>query len=300
VPSAIQPALAALQGLLVLGFVLSSMLAIGMTLTPRRIVDPARDPRVLAGTLVAAFVVVPLVALGLGAALDLDADLRIGLLLMACAHGGPFLPKLAALARADLALAVALMGLQLVVTVVSLPIVVPLLLPGTSVDARAIATPLLVQLALPLVIGLAVHARRPDVASRLRGPLLGLSNICFALLFLVLLARDASSVVALAGTGAMLAVVALLGAGAAAGAVLGGRRRPTRTVVALASALPGMSAAIVVANGSFADRPAVLVFLAAATLLGLAVVIPAAVAVGRWTAREGASDPTLGSVRGAT
>jgi BASS family bile acid:Na+ symporter len=300
VPAAILPALATLQGLFVLGFVLASMLAIGMTLSVRRIVEPARDPWLLAGVLVAGFVIVPAVALGLGAGLGLDEDLRIGLVLMACAHGGPFLPKLAALARANLALAVALMGVQLLVTVVYLPVVVPILLPGTSVDARAIATPLLVQLALPLVLGLVAGVRWPSLAARLRGPLQRISNLCFVLLFLVLLALDGPAVVELAGTGAMLAVIVILLAGAAAGYVLGGRRSSTRKVVAIASALPGMSAAFVVANGSFSDRPDVLLFLAAATLLGLGVVIPVALAFGRWGSGEPAADPGVRSMHGAT
>jgi BASS family bile acid:Na+ symporter len=299
VPAAIQPALAALQGVFVLGFVLASMLAIGMTLRPRRILEPARDPWLLAGTLVAGFVVVPATALLLGSVLNLDEDLRIGLVLMACAHGGPFLPKLASLARANLALAVALMGIQLLVTVVSLPIVVPLLLPGASADARAIAAPLLVQLALPLAIGLVVGGRWPALAARLRGPLLRLSNACFVLLFLVLIALDGPSVVRLAATGAMFAVVALLAVGAVAGFALGGRTRSSRTVVAIASALPGMSAAFVVANGSFADRPMVLLFLAAATLLGLVIVVPVALAVGRSGGGEAATDSVLGPMRGA-
>ena len=300
-PSAILPALASLQGLLVLGFVLTSMLAIGASLSVRQILEPARDPRLLAGAVVAGFVIVPAVALLLGVGLGLSEDLRIGLVLMACAHGGPFLPKLAAVARANLALAVALMGFQLLVTVVTLPIVVPLLLPGASADPRAIATPLLVQLALPLAIGLVVGARRPALAARLRGPLLRASNLCFVLLFVVLVALNGPTVIELAGTGAMLAVVVLLLAGAAAGYALGGRTRSTRTAVSIASALPGMSAAFVVANGSFADRPAVLLFLAAATLLGFVVVIPLALAFGRRAGSgEAAADATLVPMPDAT
>ena len=46
----------------------------------------------------------------------------------------PFLPKLAELAKGNLAFAVGLMVLLMVVTVGYLPIVLPLILPGVSVD----------------------------------------------------------------------------------------------------------------------------------------------------------------------
>ena len=52
------------------------------------------------------------------------------LLLLGCAAGAPFLPKLAELAKGNLAFAVGVMVLLMVTTVVYLPIVLPLLLPG--------------------------------------------------------------------------------------------------------------------------------------------------------------------------
>ncbi len=57
----------------------------------------------------------------------MDEPFGIGLLLLACAAGAPFLPKLAELARGNLAFAVGVMVLLMIVTVGYLPIVALLL-----------------------------------------------------------------------------------------------------------------------------------------------------------------------------
>jgi len=55
------------------------------------------------------------------------------------AAGAPFLPKLAQIAKGNLAFGVGLMVLLMVVTVGYLPLVLPILLPGVSVNPAEIA-----------------------------------------------------------------------------------------------------------------------------------------------------------------
>jgi len=61
----------------------------------------------------------------------------------------PFLPKRAQIARGNLAFAVALMVLLMVITVGYLPLVLPLLLPGVSVNPAKIARSLILLMLLP-------------------------------------------------------------------------------------------------------------------------------------------------------
>src|SRR5213082_2723820 len=98
-----------------LAFVLSSMLAIGLGLTLAQIVAPLRSARLVALSLLANFVLMPLGAVALATLLRLDQPLGVGLLLLGCAAGAPFLPKLAQLAKGNLAFAVGLMVLLMVV-----------------------------------------------------------------------------------------------------------------------------------------------------------------------------------------
>jgi BASS family bile acid:Na+ symporter len=118
-----------------LSFFVSSMLAMGAGLTVSGISEPLRNVRLVVLALLANFVVMPLGALALAKMLWLDEPFGLGLLLLGCAAGAPFLPKLAELAKGNLAFAVGAMVLLMVVTVGFLPVVLPLLIPGVAVDS---------------------------------------------------------------------------------------------------------------------------------------------------------------------
>ena len=100
-----------------LTFVVSSMLAMGAGLTVSQISEPLRNARLVVLALLANFVLMPLGALALAKVLWLEEPFGVGLLLLGCAAGAPFLPKLAELAKGNLAFAVGAMVLLMVVTV---------------------------------------------------------------------------------------------------------------------------------------------------------------------------------------
>ena len=72
---------------LILAFQVSTMLGLGLSLTTRQIVEPLRNLRRLAWSLVASYIVVPLIAFGVATAFALEAPLQIGLLLISMAAG---------------------------------------------------------------------------------------------------------------------------------------------------------------------------------------------------------------------
>src|SRR5262245_42739129 len=96
----------ALSNLFTLAFVVTSMLSMGLSLTIPQIIAPLRNTRLVLMALVANFVLVPIVAVILTQVIPLAEDLRIGMLLLATAAGAPFLPKLAQIAKANVAFAV--------------------------------------------------------------------------------------------------------------------------------------------------------------------------------------------------
>ena len=166
----------------VLVFVLSSMLGTGLGLTVSEIITPLRNVRLLVLSLLANFVLMPLTALGLARLLQLDEPLGVGLLLLGVAAGAPFLPKLAQLAKGSLAFGVGLMVLLMVITVGYLPLVLPLLLPGVSVNPAKIARSLFLLMLLPLAGGLAVKAWFAVAAARAKPVLDGISSLSLILL----------------------------------------------------------------------------------------------------------------------
>src|SRR5207247_4235880 len=160
-----------------LTFVLSSMLAMGLSLTIGQIITPLRNVRLVVLSIVANFVLTPLAAIGLAALLRLDQPFGVGLLLLGAAAGAPFLPKLAKLAKGNLAFSVGLMVMLMVVTVGYLPIVLPLLLPGVTVDPWQIARSLILLMLLPLAAGLALKSHYEGFATQAKRVLDWICNV---------------------------------------------------------------------------------------------------------------------------
>ena len=150
--------LATLVQLSALVFVLSSMLAMGLSLTIPEIIAPLKNVRLVLIALTLNFVAAPLLAWGVQAVVNLDQDLYTGLALIATAAGAPFLPKLAQAAKGDVAFSVGLMTLLMVLTVVYMPVVLPLFLADVEVNAGDIASSLIAMMLVPLPIGLSMEA----------------------------------------------------------------------------------------------------------------------------------------------
>ena len=259
-----------------LSFVVSSMLAMGAGLTVSRVLEPLHNTRLVLLALFANFVVMPLGALALARMLSLEEPFRVGLLLLGCAAGAPFLPKLAELARGNLAFAVGLMVLLMVVTVGYMPIVLPLLLPGVTVNAWAIARSLLLLMLLPLAAGLAMKARYGDLAMRVKPTLDWVSNISLILLVCLITAANIDKVLEVFGTGGILAGLLFIALGFGAGWLLGGPNADTKRVMALGTGQRNIAAALVVANQGFSD-PKVVVMVIVVAIAGLIILMPSLV-----------------------
>jgi predicted Na+-dependent transporter len=190
-------------------------------------------------------------------------------------------PKLAQIAKANVAFSVGLMTILIIVTIVYLPIVLPLLLPGVEVDAGKIALTLIVTMLVPLLIGLFIKARYEGAAGELVPVMSQISTISLALLLVLMLGLNISNVIDLFGTGAIIATLLFITISIAAGYLLGGPRTDTKQVLALGSGQRNLSAAFIIATGSFADQPNVLVYLAAAGLVGMVTLFPTAAEFGK-------------------
>ena len=267
-----------------LSFVVSSMLAMGAGLTVSRVLEPLHNTRLVLLALLANFVVMPLGALALAKVLSLEEPFSVGLLLLGCAAGAPFLPKLGELARGNLAFAVGLMVLLMVVTVGYMPTVLPLLLPGVTVNAWAIARSLLLLMLLPLAAGLAMRARYGDLAMRVKPTLDWVSNISLILLVCLITAANIDKVLEVFGTGGILAGLLFIALGFWAGWLLGGPNADTKRVMALGTGQRNIAAALVVANQGFSDAKVVVMVIVVA-IAGLIILMPLSRAL------SGASEP---------
>jgi BASS family bile acid:Na+ symporter len=254
-------------------FVVSSMLAVGLGLTISQIVAPLRNVKLVFLALLVNFVLMPLAALAIARLLRLDQPLGVALLLLGAAAGAPFLPKLAAIARGDLAFAVGLMVLLMVLTVGYMPLVLPQLLEGVSVDAGKIARSLVLLMLLPLTVGLAVKARYEVVAARTGGLLNRLSTLSLGLLIVLLVVTNFRNIIDLFGTRGILAGILFVALGFGLGWFLGGPNLDTRGVLALGSAQRNIAAALLVGGQNFSD-PRVVVMVVVVAIVGLLILMP--------------------------
>ncbi|MGE5604034.1 MAG: bile acid:sodium symporter family protein [Nitrososphaerales archaeon] len=267
---------AQLSGLL---FVVTSMLAMGMSLTVHQIIQPLKNPRLVILALLANFVLVPLLAFVLTAIIPLEESLRVGLIVLATAAGAPFLPKLVQGAKGNLAFGVGLMVLLMVITVFYMPLVLPLLLPGVSVDPWAIAQSLIVSMLIPLAIGLLIRSHSPDVAAHWQQVLSKIASLAILVLLVTGIGLNVSNILALIGSFGFLVLLLFIVGSLLIGYLLGGRDPSVRSVLGLGTAQRNVAAAILVTAQNFGGTNTLSFVLVAAILL-LLILLPIAKRLG--------------------
>jgi BASS family bile acid:Na+ symporter len=269
-------AIAQLSGLL---FVISSMLAMGLSLTVGQILQPLKNARLVILALLANFVLVPLLAYVILRIIPIEQSLQVGLAVLATAGGAPFLPKLVQGAKGNIAFGVGLMVLLMVVSIFYIPVVLPLLLAGVQVNPWDIAKSLIVLMLVPLAIGLLVKSHSPDSAAHWQPVMNKISGLAILVLLVVGLGLNVSNILSLIGTGGILVLLLFIIGSLAIGFLLGGRDPAIRSVMGLGTAQRNVSAAIVVAAQNFSEGGTISYILVASILL-LLVLLPTAKRLG--------------------
>ena len=253
-----------LEKLSVPTFLVSSMAAMGLTLTPKAMSAPLRDVRLVLVALALNFVLAPAFAWLLTVVIPLDRGHAIGLLLLGGSAGAPFLPKLVETARGDLTLAAALMGLLTVGTILFLPFALPLMIPGLNADPWGIARPLLLLIVLPLAAGMMIKNRAAALAARAAPVLTKIGNAALLLLFVLLIALNLRALIGVIGSGAILAALLYFAGLFIIGWLLGGAKSEVRGVLGLTTAARNFGAALVPAASSFTDPKVTLMIIVGA------------------------------------
>jgi len=260
-------------------FVVSSMLAMGLSLTVPMIIQPLKNVKLVVLALLANFVLVPLLAYLIILIVPLEQSLRIGLVVLATAAGAPFLPKLVQGAKGDVAFGVGLMVLLMVVTIIYMPLVLPLLLTGVSVNPWDIAKSLIVIMLVPLGISLLIKSHSPEVAADYQPLMAKASSLSLLVLLVVGLGLNISNIIDLIGTGGLIALILFVVGSLVIGLVLGGREPGVRSVMGLGTAQRNVSAALVVTTQNFSGTNT-LPFVLIAAVLGLLILLPTAKQLG--------------------
>jgi BASS family bile acid:Na+ symporter len=269
-------AIAGISGLL---FVVTSMLAMSLSLSIQQMIQPLKNARLVILALLANFVLVPLLAYAITLVIPLEESLQIGVILLGTAAGAPFIPKLVQGARGNVAYAVGLMFLIMVVTIFYLPFILPLLLSGVEVNPWDIAKSLIATMLIPLVIGMLIKLHSPGVADHWAPVMQKISGFSILILLVIGLGLNISNILGFIGTLGIGAMVLLIVGALLIGILLGGRDPGIRTAMGLSTANRNGAAALLVATQNFSATDT-LPFVLVGVVLMLLILLPVAKRMG--------------------
>lgn len=253
-------------------FVICTMLNVGFTQKPSAIAAHLKNWSFVLKMLAANFIFAPLLMIGALYVAPFDPALKAGLLIFCLGAGAPFLIKLTQTAEHDLSLGAAVMMLLMVVTVGYMPIVLPLVLTGVSVNAVAIAKALLLQMLLPIGVGMLAAQFLPGLSKKVQ-PLVGtIGNLAMYAMVVATLIGYFPNLLQIIGTGAFLVGLVFVAAAFGLGYLAGYGKDHLEDVGGLGTAQRNTAAGVIIAIQNFKD-PNVFVMLTLANILGIVMLL---------------------------
>jgi len=239
-------------------FLFTAMLSIGLDMTVRQVVEPLRNRRLVIISLLTSAVAVPLVAIVLSRVIPMEEALAMGLVLYALAAGSEGGPKFVQMINGNSHFAFGLMAALLTVTIIFLPLVLNVAMPGAEVSLGEVVPKLLLLVALPIAVGMMTRARFVDLAERINPAIHRLALIFLALLFVLIIYVNIEAIASLQAT-ALLAGVLLFAITYGIGYATGGPAVENRKALAIMTCVRNGPIPMLLAGQVFADEPQVLV-----------------------------------------
>jgi len=238
---------------LIIVFLLSSMVSIGLEVTLKEIILAASNKRRFIIALFANFILVPLLGLGIARVLPMPTNIETGFLLLAAAPGAIFAINFTRRTQDSVPFAAALLFTLTVLSVVVTPFLAQLMLnidqPITLHYDRAFQA-LFLYVLLPLLAGLALKRWASQMASRLRKPVSACAGISFVLVTVITMELKSAATKQI-GINGLLAMLLLIVASMVIGWMLGGPDRGTRRVLTVNTSMRNVALALAIVSRSF-------------------------------------------------
>ncbi len=269
-----------LKQLIALAFQLSicaTVFGFGLKATTEDVLYLVRRPALLARSLSAMFVVMPIVAAALAYLFEFKHAVEIALLALAISPLPPFIPKRLVRASGEAPYALALLATTALLSIVIVPVLVALLSrffgrPFTPSEWRVVAVVALFAL-LPLAAGVAFRRRWPALADRIEAPVSLVGGVVLRLAALALLVTNWRAIWMLIGDGTVIAIAVFVVVGLLAGHLLGGPDADGRTTLAIATASRHPAVALSIAAANFSEErllgAAILLYLLLNAIIGV-------------------------------
>ncbi|WP_417409975.1 bile acid:sodium symporter family protein [Hoeflea sp.] len=193
------------------------MFSIALDLKPSDFKALARTPKALLTGMVSQFLVLPVLTFLMLLVTNPQPSIALGLILVAACPGGNISNFITHRAGGNAALSVSMTGIATVAAIVMTPFNVAFwgnlyeptraILRQTALDPVSIAVTVFFMLILPLILGIMVNVRRPDIAARIRTTMQRISMAIFIGFIVLALAANWGFFLSFAGAVAGLVVV---------------------------------------------------------------------------------------------
>ena len=257
--------------------VVGTVFGFGLKTTLADLLYLLRQPGLLVRSVIAVFVIMPIVAVAISQWFDFPRTVMIALIALSISPTPPLLPSREAKSGGHESYGLGLMALLAALSIVVVPLSAALLSAffGHELGAPAskIAGIVFISVLLPLAVGMAVHALSPAIAARVDTVVAMIVKILLPLGVVVLLIATAPAMWRLIGGGTLVAMVLFLAIGFVVGHVMGGPDQENAIVLAISTACRHPAVALSIASANFPDEQfgaAILLYL----LLGLVVGVP--------------------------
>jgi bile acid:Na+ symporter, BASS family len=256
--------------------ILATAFGFGLKATTEDVQDLIRRPALLGRSLVAIFVIVPIVAVGLAHAFDFPHAAEIAMIALAISPLAALIPNKLIKVGPSVSFPPGLLAMVALLSVAVVPLLVSLV--GPFLGWSSLVSPLRAAgvvaaiVLLPLVAGMVVRALRPVLADRLELPASLTGTVVLRLATLALLLTSLHAIWTLIVNGTVIAIAVVVVVGFAAGHVLGGPHPNGRTILALASGFRHPAVALATAGASSSEPhfiAAIVLYLLLGDIVGL-------------------------------
>jgi BASS family bile acid:Na+ symporter len=150
------------------------MFGMGLTLTPSDFKRIFKYPKAVIGGLVNQIVLLPLVGFALAFFFNVQAELAVGLVILAACPGGATSNLIAHLAKGDTALSVSLTAVSSLITILTIPLFTAIALTtfmgvndDVTLNVPRIFAQLLIIIVIPVTLGMMVRHKKPAFADKM-------------------------------------------------------------------------------------------------------------------------------------
>ncbi len=262
-----------------ISFVAGIMITLGLGVKTSDVIEQFKETRLVIFSVIANFIAVPLFALALVSFFDASKGVSIGIILLSLGAGAPFIPKIVQTAKGNTYGSIGLMLLLSVISILFMPIIIPIIFSDASVSSLQIANSLLFTMLIPLMAGMIINAYYPLLATKLLPWTNKISNLSVVLLIFALIYLYTDVIISHVSVIPII-VVFFLGS-MAIGYLSAGKNKTAKISLSVGTGLRNPPIAMLVASEHFSSEPVAGIIALLMVIIGLSILFPLAKFIGK-------------------